>query len=238
MASFDDEYHRTLVQMLVDTDNRELASALVDGGATLLRDQNGSPYGIALDIPSHAYTLISGNESLKQTLVRLAKRVAAGHLFEDYGQPIEDTQIQLRVQMMVVEDNWRAVVRDLIVNYKATNQATVSRLIAERDRRQLLKYNEASYASQSEIKIAMELEQRQVLFFPLALAVRADTGESYRDHREADFLVCDDGGESSRFRTTRTVLRRTRRRTCGLKSPASSAYSTTLRSGATASPPR
>jgi hypothetical protein len=66
-------------------------------------------------------------------------------------------------------------------------------LIRERERREMLTYNEASYASQSEIRIAQELEQRKVLFFPLALAVRADTGENWRDHREADFLVCDDG---------------------------------------------
>ena len=41
--------------------------------------------------------------------------------------------------------------------------------------------------------ISQELETRGVLFFPLPLAIRADTGERYRDHREPDFLVCDEG---------------------------------------------
>jgi len=48
------------------------------------------------------------------------------------------------------------------------------------------------FASQSEIRIAQELERRKILFFPLPLAVRADTG-TYQDRREPDFLICDDG---------------------------------------------
>jgi hypothetical protein len=35
--------------------------------------------------------------------------------------------------------------------------------------------------------------RKDVLFFPLPLAVRADTGIMYKDHREVDFLVCVDG---------------------------------------------
>ena len=49
------------------------------------------------------------------------------------------------------------------------------------------------FASRSEIRIAQELEERRVLFFPLPLAVRTDTGALYEDHREPDFLVCQDG---------------------------------------------
>jgi hypothetical protein len=49
------------------------------------------------------------------------------------------------------------------------------------------------FASQSEIRIAQELECKSVLFFPLPLAVRNETGQCYKDHREVDFLVCVDG---------------------------------------------
>ena len=52
----------------------------------------------------------------------------------------------------------------------------------------IIPYNEMKFASQSEIRIAQELERRKVLFFPLALAVRADTGDLYQDHREAASL--------------------------------------------------
>ena len=30
------------------------------------------------------------------------------------------------------------------------------------------------------------------MFFPLPLAVRSETGVLYKDHREANFLVCDE----------------------------------------------
>jgi len=49
------------------------------------------------------------------------------------------------------------------------------------------------FASQSEIRIAQELERHKVLFFPLPLAVRADSGNLFEDHREVDFIVCQDG---------------------------------------------
>jgi hypothetical protein len=39
----------------------------------------------------------------------------------------------------------------------------------------------------------MELEARKILFFPLAVAVRAETGQNWQDHREVDFLICHDG---------------------------------------------
>ena len=99
----------------------------------------------------------------------------------------------LHLMLMPVEDDWKGVVRDMIVNSKGTNQSVISKLMAERDRRKLITYNEASYASQSEVRITQEFEPRQVLFFPLAMGIRADTGENWRDHREADFLVCNKG---------------------------------------------
>ena len=49
------------------------------------------------------------------------------------------------------------------------------------------------FASKTEIRIAQELENRKILFFPLPLAVRAETGNFYNDHREVDFLICQDG---------------------------------------------
>jgi hypothetical protein len=49
------------------------------------------------------------------------------------------------------------------------------------------------FASASEIRIAQELERLKVLFFPLPLAVRAETGNFYEDHREVDFLICHQG---------------------------------------------
>ena len=49
------------------------------------------------------------------------------------------------------------------------------------------------FGSISEVRIAQALASRGVLFFPLPLAVRGETGASYMDRREPDFLVCHDG---------------------------------------------
>jgi hypothetical protein len=57
----------------------------------------------------------------------------------------------------------------------------------------ILIYNEMKFASKTEIRIAQELENHKILFFPLPLAVRAETGNFYNDHREVDFLICQDG---------------------------------------------
>jgi hypothetical protein len=65
--------------------------------------------------------------------------------------------------------------------------------MAAKDGRPTHTWNELKYASASEIRIAQELEKRQVLFFPLAVAVRAETGKNWQDHREVDFLVCQNG---------------------------------------------
>ncbi len=72
-------------------------------------------------------------------------------------------------------------------------QALISEKVALKDGKQIYAYNEMKFASRSEIRIAQELETRKVLFFPLPLGVRADTGNFYKDHREVDFLICQDG---------------------------------------------
>jgi len=81
----------------------------------------------------------------------------------------------------------------LIVNAKDSNQAIVTEKVFSREKKQVYLYNEMKFASQAEIRIAQEFERRKILFFPLPLAVRNDTGNLFEDHREVDFLVCHDG---------------------------------------------
>jgi hypothetical protein len=101
--------------------------------------------------------------------------------------------VSLGLRLLDIELGWEQVVRSLIVETGINNQGLVSEKVAARDRKAPLLYNELKFASQSEIRIAQELERRQVLFFPLAVAVRYDTGIFYKDNREVDFLVCQDG---------------------------------------------
>jgi hypothetical protein len=193
MDDFEKQLHRTLVQFLIDSDNPELAAAMIDGGVNLLRYEDGRPYAMHVDVPTSAYSLVSGNPLLKQSLLKAGKTVATGYIYDHNDVPMSDPEVKLRVKLVEVERGWQAVAREMIVNAKGSNQGVVSKLMAARQGKETLTYNEATYASQTEIRIAMELEERQVLFFPLPLAIRADTGEFYRDHREPDFLVCHEG---------------------------------------------
>lgn len=92
-----------------------------------------------------------------------------------------------------VEEGWEKIARNLIVNARGTNQGLVSQICASRDGRPIHVWNELRYASAGEISIAQELERRQILFFPLPVAVRAETGVNWKDHREVDFLICHNG---------------------------------------------
>ena len=92
------------------------------------------------------------------------------------------------MEKLEVIDGW-----PLITQFKGSNQGLVSELMAARDGRPVHTWNELKYASASEIRIAQELEKRKVLFFPLAVAVRAETGMNWQDHREVDFLICHKG---------------------------------------------
>jgi hypothetical protein len=93
----------------------------------------------------------------------------------------------------VADQGWEEEMKSLIMKFKGSNQGLVSELMAAKDGRPIHTWNELKYASASEIRIAQELEKRRVLFFPLAVAVRAETGTNWKDHREVDFLICQKG---------------------------------------------
>jgi hypothetical protein len=154
----------------------------------------GPLLGVYLDIPVSAYSLIASDASL-QELLRRAFR-AVGHGWCTSQQQHEDTEnyfVELRMQLLNVEEGWQKVVRNQIANAKGSNQALITEKLATERGRPELTWNELRYASKSEVRIAQALEDKKVLFFPLAVGVRADTGTNYKDHREVDFLICNDG---------------------------------------------
>jgi hypothetical protein len=182
------QFHRTLVEFLIQGRHPEVAAALVDGSLEVLYSGKvGRPGRISVDIPPAGYPLVAGSEEIQQIIRRAAREVATGHL---------DVEPEIVLRMKVLEtpdESWNAEMKSLIQQYKGSNQGLVSELLAARNGRPVHTWNELKYASASEIRIAQELEERQVLFFPLAVAVRADTGTNWQDHREVDFLVCQNG---------------------------------------------
>jgi hypothetical protein len=184
--------HRTLVHFMIESKHAELAAAILDGEIeTGYCDFSIDRFYI--DIPPSAFPLVAASQELQDALIRAFRTVNRGHAFDQNGNPVDKYEIVLRMKLLPVDENWKELARNLIVNRKGSNQALVSEICASRDGRPLHTWNELKYASASEIRIAQELEKRQILFFPLAVAVRADTGQNWKDHREVDFLICRNG---------------------------------------------
>ena len=192
MDGYTSRLHRTWLGILLEGDFREVAALVVDADLRILYG-NHDPYGICVDLPHSAYSYVIGNTALKQTIEKTLKIVCAGHVLDQNENEIENFRIEYRVKLLDVEENWREIVKELIVNAKDANQGVITEKVFGREKKPVQTYNEMKFGSQSEIRIAQELERRKVLFFPLPLAVRADTGVLYQDHREVDFLVCQDG---------------------------------------------
>jgi hypothetical protein len=187
MTHIEAQIQRTLVQYLLDSGFKELAAACIDCDIDLGYDSGGVNLDhVAINLPPASYNFIRGNGLLEETLMQSVREVLTGrtHFNCDF---------LLRVKLLVVEEGWKDVIRNLIVNSSHPNQGVITEVAFLKRNQQPLLYNEMKFGSQSEIRIAQELERRKVLFFPLPLAVRSETGRRYQDHREVDFLVCHNG---------------------------------------------
>ena len=183
--------HRTWLQLLVDNGRHEVAALLVDAELSQ-ESQNFEPL-VAIYLPSSAFLIVQADSSIQQTIQRSLNLVAKGYITDQNGGELDEVPVTYRVLLLDIEEDWRAIVRNLIVNANDPNQGVITEKVFKRDQKQPLVYNEMKFGSQAEIRIAQELEQRAVLFFPLPLAVRSETGTLYKDHREVDFLICDEG---------------------------------------------
>ena len=194
MDEFDQKFHRTWVQFLVDNNFKEVAAIAIDSNLQLVLDGEAFRHDyydadqIIFDVPTSLYLYIRDNDHIKKVMERAIKTVIKGHIEFD-----DSLSFVYRMKLIDVEQNWQNVIKNSIANIQNPHQADISEKAFLKKGRQLYVYNDMKFASQSEIRIAQELEARQVLFFPLPLAVRADTDKFYQDHREPDFLVCKDG---------------------------------------------
>ncbi len=192
MTEHEASLHRTLVHFLIENKQEELAAAVLDG-EVIEASCNYSFYGYFIDIPLTAYPLVTTSTDMQDTLTLALRAIIRGHTYDQNGKPMDDCEIEVRMKHLPVEEKWKELARTLIINRKGSNQALVSEICAAREGRPLHTWNELKYASASEVRVAQELEKRQILFFPLAIAVRAETSQNWKDHREVDFLVCHNG---------------------------------------------
>jgi hypothetical protein len=192
VKELEEKLHRTWVQFLLDSNHPELAAMGIDAEVKI-EYGNWNPDIIFIDLPPASYEIVTKNESFSAIMTNSLDVVSCGYIHDQNGNDIRKIPIDFRIQLLNVEPKWQDKIRELIQNPKATNQGTLLEKIFARDGKQPLIYNEMKFGSRSEVRIAQELESRRVLFFPLPLAVRSDTGAPYLDRREPDFLICQDG---------------------------------------------
>ena len=192
MDEFDELLHRTWVQLIIDNGYREVAAIAIETDASILHS-GCQPVSIAFDIPTSTYVHVKNNEQIKKVMERAMRSVSLGRIYDYDHDVIDNLPFVYRVKLIEVETGWRNIVKNLIANAQDPNQALISEKVFFKKGKQVNVYNEMKFASRSEIRIAQELETQKILFFPLPLAVRSDTGNFYDDHREVDFLICNDG---------------------------------------------
>lgn len=187
-------------------------------GNTLISFDDGSrewldTVEVEFAVPAFAFGFINDSDSRRRIMERAVQAILDGRhvtatvhpgvrdpVDGEYFVRTRDIRVKAehlvfayRVKLIDVDEGWQEVVRRQIVSSSPVNQGNITEKLFARDEKDVLTYNEMKFASRSEIRIAQELERKKLLFFPLPLAVRADTGKQYADHREVDFLICNQG---------------------------------------------
>lgn len=186
MDEQEQQLHRTWVQLILDNGYRDVAAIAIDCELELKcywAENFGESYrvdiGITIDVPSEMYVHVKNNEKTKNLMERSLLAVCDGRIeFTDQGKKVKDP-VTYRVKLLEVDGEWKNATRSLILGDGISNQGEVTQLMFAKRNKTPYIYNEMRFASQSEIRIAQELESKKVLFFPLPLAVRAETGRFF-----------------------------------------------------------
>lgn len=185
MSNFEERLLRTYVEIVRHSSKPELAALLIDGEVKISTEY-GQFHEVFIGLPACYIPAVLNDDVILEHLRECAKLLMSGQHYNSEG-------IKFGTKFIEPENDWRELVKGLIARAKEPNQGTVTSIVGYKNSREPIKYNEMSFGSSTEIRIAQELEKRKILFFPLPLAVRADTGINFKDHREPDFLVCHEG---------------------------------------------
>lgn len=186
MTSFEESLLRTYIELIRHSDKPELAALLVDAEMSIEEGQHGYLHEIFLALPAYYASTMLNDDMVLNHLQECMKLLMSGRYYDPDG-------IKFGTKFMAPEEDWRNLVKSLIARAKEPNQGIVTSIVRQREGQAPLQYNEMKFGSATEIRVAQELERRKILFFPLPLAVRADTGKNFKDHREPDFLICHEG---------------------------------------------
>ncbi len=189
----DEVFHHAWVTSLMDTGHKEIAALIIDGNLDIYTDDWS--VDVVVNLQADVLTYFERDSEAWGTAEQLLRKLFVLRFHDASNEAIapEDVRVSIRIRLKPVDPNWRDLSRDLIAKSKDLNQGVVTELAFKRRQKAPIVYNEMKFASNAEVRVAQELEGRDVLFFPLPLAVRGDTGDRYNDHREVDFLICHHG---------------------------------------------
>lgn len=186
MLYFEEQLLRTYLELVRHSSKPELAALLVDAEFIINVDEYGCFYEIFIGFPACYVSTILNDDVILEHFQECLKLLMSGKRYDADG-------FKFGTKIMEPEDDWRELVKSLIARAKEPNQGVVTNIVRQKNDQEPLKYNEMRFGSATEIRVAQELERRKILFFPLPLAVRAETGKNFQDHREPDFLICHEG---------------------------------------------
>lgn len=209
--------HRTWVQLLLDEDCRQAAAIALESEIHLYcqgqerlggEDDGYIAWFWVVEVTFHVPTAFKSTVK-NDTSISDVFQYAASEILQDRmlsfvlvldGLNPQRERIKAEVlrysyttKLLEVEPDWQNTIRKLVTSRGIANQGNITEKVFARENKEVIAYNEMKFGSRSEVRIAQELERQSVLFFPLPLAIRAETGKAYQDHREVDFLVCNNG---------------------------------------------
>jgi len=206
MNEQDSIVHRTWVQLLLDSGQKEAAAIAVDTEVAIIEDEYkrgiGDRVSVQLHIPTSVYGYVKSNEHIRaifeETISELLLRrpLVFGRYDNDgrwYESKVRAEQLNIAyyVQFIPIEQGWKDMIKTLISGSTGvSNQGAVTEFMFAKAKKEPILYSGLKFASQSEVRIAQEFVQRKILFFPLVVGLRVDTGQLYQDWKELDFLVC------------------------------------------------
>lgn len=199
MDEFELMIHHTWVQYLIASRHREAAAIAIDSEIKIILGHHIEDVWVnkvVIGIPVSSFGYVSDDDELGYLLRDSLVKVMDGQYYDKWSILLDNSifnDLTLRILLDEPKEDWKNITRKLISAPSDSNQGVVTEKVFTRANKSAYLYNEMKFASQTEIRIAQELENRKVLFFPLPLAVKSETGEFYKDHREPDFLVCLDG---------------------------------------------
>jgi hypothetical protein len=184
---FDDRLMASAVRFLIDGQEEDAANVLLS--CRLVTNHRYSYY-IEIDhyeieyydlifyCPRAAYDILTDQDNpINESIDRAIRATLPPHP--------TSRQIIFRAEQVQIDANWHSELLEIARGRGVNNQ------LADEIQARVRTWNNLRFRSQSEVRIAIALDQAGVLFLPNCRA-RLTTPQG-RENREADFLVCHEG---------------------------------------------